>query len=143
MYDKLRIWTVPSDIKIRPETEQPHELNHKIDVSGAKSAHVNAQVCLRTDTLLDNVTLRLYDLKQATGEKFRSRDISWRLVVYVYCQSIPKDWEFRYEAEPGWWPDPLLDVASFSLKPDITQSIWISFYIPEETLPERSSNKRG
>ncbi len=82
---------------------------------------------------LGEVRVAVSDLVcQRTGQRIPASRIEWRQVGFVRLEKL---WQHpRYpEAEPGWWPDPLLAVDHVHLRPLFAQPIWVTVYAPPGT----------
>ena len=131
---EVKTWVMPPTVAVRLDALAPAEPVGVIDWAAARQEYEHAQICLRSEQAVRGVRVVLDDLKGPQGVVSK-RDLSWRQVGYVNCKPIPEDYGegLWYAAEPGWWPDPLLEVEDFDLEPGVTQPVWITVYVPAGT----------
>ncbi|MEN6548963.1 MAG: glycoside hydrolase domain-containing protein [Armatimonadia bacterium] len=106
-------------------------------VSLARNEYESFQVALRT---APNVELRdcrvtLPDLTGPGGARLTSNCLQWQQVGFVDIKDLSPSTVLPEDAVPGWWPDPLLPVSRFNVKPAMTQSLWFTVYAPPGTRP--------
>lgn len=95
----------------------------------ARNERESFQVVLRAapGQNLENCTVRLDDLTGPRGGKIAASQIQWQQVGFVNLPRLHAHSRIR-DASSGWWPDPLLQVESFSVPGGTTQSLWFTVY---------------
>jgi len=130
------VWTESSMHRVLPAMLPPDVSGRPMaDISLAGNEWESFQVVLLAPPgrPLDGVRVNVSDLVcRRTGARIDERNIEWNLVGYVKIGRIHPSPAYP-EAEPGWWPDPLLTVDSFSVPPDFAQPVWITVYAPPGT----------
>ena len=129
-------WVMPASVAVRLGDLPPQEPIAVVDLKAARQEYEHAQICLRSDHPVTGVRVALSDLAGPGAVDWKD-NVSWRQVGYVNCKPLPADYSewLKYSAEPGWWPDPLLEVEDFDLEPEVTQPIWVTVYVPAGTAP--------
>jgi len=130
----LKVWVARPTAAVRLDARPPAEPVKEIDWAAARQESEHAQICLRSDVALSGLRVLFDDLRGPQGTIARE-NLTWRQVGYVDCRPMPEDYGewLRYEAEPGWWPDPLLEVEEFDLEPAVTQPVWVTVRVPAGT----------
>ena len=130
-----KLWVVSPMLKIHMDDEPIAKSEMVIDLAASRGEYEHSQICLRSDRVLKDLKVELSDLKSKDeAGAISSKNLSWRQVGYVYCKEVTEDSQpSRLNIEPGWWPDPLLEVERFDLDPNVTQPIWITVYVPKGT----------
>ncbi len=83
-------------------------------------------VVIPSGEALESVTVEAGPLEGPGGEL----PVAWRRVDYVETADPKYPTEYV-----GWWPDPLLECESFSVKADERQPIWCSVAVPADATP--------
>jgi hypothetical protein len=104
-----------------------------IDIAGNESESFQIALIPKPGQPLRGVRLVPSDLICAqTGKKIGAENIKWQEVGYVRIGKVvphPGD----PSAYAGWWPDPLLSVASFDAVDGMTNAIWVTVCAPAGT----------
>jgi len=131
---EVKAWVMRPTVAVRLDDLPPAQPVNVIDWAAARQEYEHVQVCLRSDGPVAGLRVVLDDLKGPEGAIGRD-NLSWRQVGYVDCKPIPEDYGewLWYTAEPGWWPDPLLEVEDFDLEAGVTQPVWITVHVPADT----------
>lgn len=126
-------WVVSSMTDVFLDTDRAVDAAGSIDLAACGNEYEHAQICLRGTERINGVSVTLGPLHGYRGA-IPADDVSWRQVGYVHCRPS------RYRpAEPGWYPDPLLETPTFNLFPNQTQPIWISIFVAPGTMPGKYS----
>ena len=123
------VWVMPPMVKVRLHDGPPERIASAVDWAGMRGELEHAQLCIRSRQRVQSVTITQSPLRGAAGA-IAGDALSWRQVGYVNCKKTS-----RYKSDPGWWPDPLLKVESFTLLPNETQPIWLTVRIPRDARP--------
>jgi hypothetical protein len=137
------VWTESSMKRVMPKSRPARSAGQpKARISLAGGEYESFQVALlpASGHELHEVRIRVSDLVcEANGARIGSQHVEWQQVGYVWVGSLAEraiapNAKVHPDAEvPGWWPDPLLPVESFEVKPDFAQSVWITVYAPPGT----------
>ena len=123
------LWVTPPTVKVRLDDGRSKEAVEVVNWAGMRGELEHAQLCIRSRQRVQSVAVTLSPLRDA-GSVIAGDALSWRQVGYVNCKKTS-----RYKSDPGWWPDPLLEVESFTLLPNETQPIWLTVRIPRDARP--------
>jgi len=130
------VWTESSMRRVLPSAFPPPDVGRPAaDIALAGNEWEGFQVVLLAPPgrPLEGVRVGMSDLVcRRTGARIDAGSIEWDLVGYVKVGRINPSPAYP-EAEPGWWPDPLLTVDRFSVPPDFAQPIWVTVYAPPGT----------
>lgn len=99
-------------------------------ISMARNEYESIQIVVRNGReALDSVEIEISDLiNKNTGEHIDKQNVTWRIVKHV-----PTEKPYYTVKFVGLWPDPLMPPAVTDIEPGVTQSFWITLYVPEET----------
>ncbi len=132
------VWTETAMRRVMPHSFPPETTSRQeIAIALAGHEYESFQVALLTapDKGIDDVRVELSDLVSSGGTARISADhIEWRQVGYVKGDNMPSHPADPHGA-PGWWPDALLPVETFAVKPGFTQALWFTVYAPAGTPP--------
>ena len=142
----LMAWPVNPLIKIFPDTP-PEPAPERIDVWAARNEYETIQIGLRSKKALDEVEVKVSEVKNKEGGKLPDPE-PW-LVGYVkvdrpsayYSTDLPPQFRFIPKGEggsDGWtgeWPDPLMPMKPFRLSPNRTVPVVIVIHVPEGAKP--------
>lgn len=122
----------------------PEEDRQMVKIESAANEFEPAQLVIRTDQKLDNVSIYFTELKnEQTGQVISKENIQWNYLGYVpvsrntseaECgahQDIPEG-EFIRKA-PFDVPDPLLEYRRITIESDQSQPVWITVFVPSKT----------
>jgi len=123
----------------RPDTA-PHQPAMRISLARGEYESFQLALLAAPGQELQDVRLHISDLVSPTGNASISSDnVQWWQVGYVWVETL-NDSHVRRNLTavadavvPGWWPDPLLPVECFSVKPDFAQAVWVTVYAPPQT----------
>jgi hypothetical protein len=110
------------------------DLNPELSLSAASNEYESGQLVLipfKND--LDDVTVKVSDLVHCDAPQnvIPESSIKWYAVDYVKT-GMPG----AYSSEKvGFWPDILMEKTPFSVKRDELRPVWITVYVPENTVP--------
>lgn len=130
----IKLWLTPATVQVRMDENKNITRSPEIKFEAARQEYEHIQICLRSSRKISGITVKFSDLRGRDGI-ISKENLSWRQVTYVNCKAQSKKFQYRYEAKPGWWPDPLIEAASFNLEPGITQPVWLALYVPKGTKP--------
>jgi hypothetical protein len=121
--------------RIFPHSQPPLKggaLNARVSMAG--NEYESFQIALRcADKALEECSVVLDDLKNKSGGVLGKENINWELVG---CAKVEQPYPHPClpdGAFPGTWPDPLLPLEKFDLKPGKTSSLWFTVFAPPET----------
>lgn len=102
----------------------------KVELVSAKNEYESFQlVILCKEVPLEDVQIKISDMKSAEGYKISSSCITVRLVGYV--KTVSSWYKTDYH---GWWPDPLFDYSEpLNVLPYNKVHLWFTIYVPEDT----------
>lgn len=122
----LAVWQVDPLVKVFRDAEPNDELIDPIDV--ARGEHAVWQVAVRCPKDVAKATVVVTDLKSG---KTAIKGLRVRTVGYVPVnQPMPDPPRDVLRTPPCEFPDPLLETASFELKANQTQPVWVDVKIP-------------
>lgn len=143
---ELMTWEVNPIVKVFPD-DPPQDLPGELHIHGARNEKEPVQLVLRSSYSLEDLTVKVSPPANKQGEKLSGIEIE--KVGFVPLDHLSG--YFGGEGPPfrrffptaggdsdgwvGYWPDPLIPVASFDLKANVTQPIWITVDIPPGTRP--------
>lgn len=105
----------------------------QVSVALARGERESVQLALTpADTVtLKHVEIRVGTLRQKNGAVFPRRNITARVVGYVWVDG--PSGHPRAPDYPNWCPDPLLPLKPFSVRGGSTQAVWVTFFASPET----------
>jgi len=131
----LALFTADPLVKILPDTPVPEESPGVVTLFCARNEYEPAQVALRANVDLTNVTVRLAPLAHEGGAyTLPEAHVRWNFAGII---PLPKNTpgtpapSLVCEA-PAEVPDPLLADRTKDVPADRTQVIWLTVYVPEE-----------
>lgn len=134
-----RIGAVSSLYKIF-KFKQKIPVSDRIEVYSAKNEYECFQILIydvKKD--LNNVVVDVSDLESIDGEnKISSSFIKVKEVGYV-----PTKKPYYRTSYVGLWPDPLLKKEKFNVKKGERKVLWVTIYIPDDTLPGQYKGSIG
>jgi len=68
-------------------------------------------------------------------ERIAAACIEWHQIGFFWVGETRHPHKYARSLSPGWYPDALLPVHAFDVKPDFTQPLWITVWVPPETKP--------
>jgi len=134
----VTLWPVDPLVKVFPDTPAPSQPDAPVRLQCARNEIESAQLALRSDRDLENVTVRVSPLRHTAGAAFLSEEqFRWNLVGYVPVkknspETPPSE---RLREAPFAAPDPLLEDRTFALKAGETRPIWLTLNVPEQATP--------
>ncbi len=130
--DQVQWWVEHPAQKVRLDAKPPAQPAHSVDWAACRNECEHTQIVLRAPDgrSLHNVRVALSDLHGPDGALIPAAALSWRQVGYVDCKPTKK-----YTAEPGWWPDPLLEVNSFDVPAGLAVPVWLTVHVPPRARP--------
>lgn len=122
------LWWAEGTYKISKERGLPDVSKDGIYISAAKNEYEPFQLVLNADKDMENISIKIDDLKNSEGQAISADNIDISLVGYVYVK-VPTD----RVGSIGYWPDPLPPYKKpFSLKAGENQPLWITVYVPSD-----------
>lgn len=118
---KIHFWPADPLVKVFEDTEPPAQSPESIAITACQNEWQCAQLAVRAEEPVAGVGLVV---ERGLGPT------SSRAVPQVRCAFVG-----FVDTEEGRWPDPLLDQQTIDLKPNVTQPIWISVYVPPDMPP--------
>jgi len=128
-------WTESSMHRVLPQALPASGAALEGRIALAGNEYESFQICLLAapGREVHNVRLQVSDLvSKATGKRIASSEMEWQQVGFVKVTNLRKS-AANEQAWPGWWPDPLLPVKKFDLKPGFTQPVWVTVHAPAGT----------
>lgn len=126
------IWIENSLNKVKKDAALPSRLSpltYTAEVKLARNEHEAFQLVLNSkDNELKNVDITVTNLIGKKGNILKKENITIFLEHYIYIS--------KFTDTPSWYPDALLPLKSFDLKPDTIQSVWINIYAPKDTVAD-------
>lgn len=116
----------------------------------AANEYEAAQFTIKSNTELDDVSIRLTDLvNEETGNEIPSSNLKYNFIGFIPLETntpdstrISRCGSHLYVPEgelickaPCMVPDPLLETESINLEANKTQPVWITVYVPKGTPP--------
>ncbi len=81
---------------------------------------------------IEQVWVRVSDLRSKDGKRFAARNIQAVPIGYVETKAVPP----YGSPHVGWWPDPILDfMQAVDIKKDDAQSFWVRVRAPKSQAP--------
>ncbi len=144
----LQVWTVNPLVKVFPDT-LPESAPQAIELLMARNEYEPVQLALRSNRPIAKLTVTVTPLRNERGETLPSPEL-WR-VGYVpvdfpsgyYASALPFWYRHRpygHGSSDGWageWPDPLIPLTPFPLRPNRTEAVWLVFHTPTNASPGR------
>ncbi|MGQ9730474.1 MAG: glycoside hydrolase domain-containing protein [Candidatus Zipacnadales bacterium] len=130
------VWWVASSMeRVLINAPRPATALTEARLALAGNEYESFQVILRSlpGHDLTDCTVELNDLEGDAG-KIPKENIEWHQVGFVYLGELYGH-PFLADAQPGWWPDPLLPVQTFDVSAETSQSIWFTVWAPPATPP--------
>jgi len=149
--EKYVLWWAEGTYKIGKKYEPPSRKRDCIQISAAKREYEPFQLVIYAKRDLEEISVKVSDLKNPKGETISKNNIEIDLVEYVNVK-IPSDAiEMLVGTEEsfkqitrlspeiaesaGWWPDPLPPyINPFNVERENNQPIWITVYVPEDAV---------
>jgi len=134
----LSVWPVDSLVKVFPDdTPGTNESDETILV--ARNGHANVQFAVRSRVGIPK--LRVDAKAPEKGGGTLPVQVRWAACVPVGSNppETPRDEVIR--PAPALFPDPLREDSPFELKPETTQSVWITVHAPPDTEPGEYSGE--
>lgn len=140
--DELTAWQVNPVKKVFYEDLPPDEIS-RAKISAARNETEPLQIAFRSPTAHEQVRI---EITAPTGPGGQTLDqVTTSVVGYVpinypsnYFRTEVPYWHLKYpdgeigsDGWTGFWPDPLLPVATFDLAAHTTQPVWIEVKVPE------------
>ncbi len=128
-------WTAPSTVRVMPQAlpEKVEPAAARIALAGREYESFQIVLLRAPDRDPGTMTVKCGELRQADGAgRIAAENITWHQVGFVKLEQVwphPK----VVNRTPGWWPDPLLPVETFTLGPNEAQAIWVTVYCPPGT----------
>jgi hypothetical protein len=154
---QVEVWSVPAVVKVF-EDDYPPLQAHTSRISAARGKFEPLQLAVRSPVAYDRVIVKVDLPRNGSGDTLEQFEIEtvgfvpvaftsdyhrvsgsnpWErpLIVGKPTESglLPSDFGHGSDGWAGWWPDPLLPRAEFSLSPNRVQPVWITFWIPPST----------
>lgn len=122
----LQVWQVDPLVKVFRDALPSDEALEPIDL--ARGEQAVWQVAIRSPKDIDKVSVVVTDLKSGRNTL---KGLRVRTVGYVPVnQPMPDPPKDALRKPPCEFPDPLLETASFELKANETQPVWIDVKVP-------------
>jgi hypothetical protein len=139
--DDYALWVEDSMTKVLPDAlpERSPASPVRIELAGNEVEGFQIALCPRTGLTLRDVVIETEPLHSSEGRAMDPRAITWRQVGYVRLDE-PSGHPIS-RPRPGWYPDPLLEVDRFDVRPAMTQAIWVNVHASHDTPPGTYSGK--
>jgi Glycoside hydrolase 123, catalytic domain/Glycoside hydrolase 123 N-terminal domain len=127
-------WFVDSLVKVFPqETPGKNQTTHA-SVEAARNGHVSVQLALRSPRLVNSVDADVEWVDRGAQNNIK---VQVRYVGYVNLDNnTPKSPKSELvHSAPGLFPDVLYEKFPFTLKPNTTQAVWLTFTVPNGVPP--------
>ncbi|MCP4643853.1 MAG: DUF4091 domain-containing protein [bacterium] len=135
------VWTETSMRRVMPDAfppdtpDTPEVPQARIALAGHEYESFQVALMAAPDQGLGETRVDVSDLVLADGTSRITADhIEWHQVGYVKADNLPPH-PAAPDASPGWWPDALLPVETFTVAPGFTQALWFTVYTPAGTPP--------
>ena len=128
-------WTESSMRYVMPYDFVPENHSNEAAISLAGNEYESFQAILlpAPDVTLKNIRIETTDLVcPKNNAKIDRSNVQWHQVGYVHIDEL-RDHPAAPNALPGWWPEVLLPVKTFDVKPNFAQSVWTTIYAPPGT----------
>ena len=101
-----------------------------VEISLARNEYESKQLVINAKKQLQGVTIEKNDLiANINGNEVRIDKKNIKCYIVGYVKTQKPDYAVSYV---GWWPDPLEEKASFNIKENSLQPIWIEVYAPQD-----------
>lgn len=134
--EALGLWWCESAWKVGRDRALPLRLRPSIRLDAARNEYESVQIILRPERSVTLRSIRVEPWQGVEGEASGAwADFPVRVcqVDYVYVLAASDSW-----GGPGWWPDPLLELAvPLPLAAGTHQPFLLTLYVPRETAPGR------
>jgi len=129
-------WPVDVLVKVTPEASLPDNPQKRLSIRAAGGEYESAQIAVRSQQHIENVKITISDLTSPDGQVFSSNNIRIRLagLIHLKVNSPTNRHEKILFQAPYDAPDMLYDKNEVELKPKVTRSFWLTFFIPEKTM---------
>jgi hypothetical protein len=121
---RFQAWVSDPHIKVYPGSFGRDLARRDIDVQACRNEWVIVQLGVRSPVSLKSVSVKTTDLASSGGGRIGADRVRVR-----YPGLIPVDENGQYT------PDPLWDAPSVSVKPNMSQGIWIDLKVPAASSP--------
>ncbi len=148
---QLAMWQVPAVEKVFPDDPAPanslsgNQAAAEVDVALARNERETLQLAVRSGRAIEGVRLEVDAPVGPGGAKLDRFEVN--VVGYVpvdhptsYYHSKTPPWHRKFpksqprcDGWPGMWPDPLLPSDTFTLAPNATQAVWVTFATDKDT----------
>jgi len=135
--NSVSLWAVDVHTKVFRHSQPPGPGALPLIVKAAQNEYESAQIAIRSTSEIKKLRLRPSELRnEQDNVVFPSENIQMRFIGYIPLKSNTTDADrIRIAAAPCEIPDPLLETDEISLPAETTQPIWVTFWIPPETVP--------
>ncbi len=139
---RLTVWPVNPVVKVFRQTLPP-KAAAAARVELARNEYEPLQLAVRSRQAVERVEVQVEPPRNSQGDVLDQFEVA--VVGYVpidyptnYYRSEAPEWHRKHptggagcDGWSDWWPDPLLPQATFSLKPNETQPVWVTFHAPK------------
>ncbi len=123
---RCSVWWAEGAYKVMQNDSVPVGRVIPVLLKSARNEYESFQVILNPHKEIQDLMIKIGDLKDETGNAISSANIAIREVVYVHVIRPTDDY-----GKAGWYPDPLPALeAPVNLKPDQNHPFWITIKIP-------------
>lgn len=143
--DDLIVWQTPSIIKVFRDDITVTRISTPY-ISAAKNEREPMQLAIRSSKNME-IQIKCAPPKHTSGTELPQPEIG--IVDYIpidyvsgYYQDNSSEWIRKKPSHPGgsdgwtgYWPDPILPVNQFTLRPNQTQPVWLTFKVPADAKP--------
>jgi hypothetical protein len=123
----VSIWWTNSATKVMKYDPVPKE-KEGIKIYSAKNEYESFQIIILSKTELDNVIVKVSDLKKSDGKIISSENITLKKVEYVKVTKPTDEY-----GKKDYYPDPLPPIESaLNLNACVNNPLWITIHTPKD-----------
>ncbi|MHB1458069.1 MAG: DUF4091 domain-containing protein [Armatimonadota bacterium] len=130
----FNVYVVDALTKVFPDSKFQSVRNERLVVDAARNEYESAQLAICSDEPIKSLSVDVSTLRGASEivPSVKVNFIGW---VTVSRGSAEKPQEYSIGTIPGKFPDPLLDSKSVSVAAGVNQPVWLTVYVPANTIP--------
>ncbi|WP_163505719.1 discoidin domain-containing protein [Fodinicola acaciae] len=125
----VRVWTEPSSTNVFQDSLPTRESGSTVDLDTARNEYESGQIVIRPSAGLTVTSVGFTDLVNG-GNKIAASNLSYNFVTYQKLDANTHVYPPVRKA-PGDFPDNLSNRTQFSVPTGVTQSIWVTAYVPK------------
>lgn len=121
LYGAVNVWTESTLVRVFPESSPTQGAVQEARLHAARGERESFQLCVRADKKgIDAVNVEAERVDKSIGAP------EVRRVGFLRMGGTP------VPGRPELWPDPLLEFEPFSLNPEETATLWITYDVPPD-----------